>query len=205
MRAAATFRRARPSACFSTPPTPAPPWCASRLATDRPRAPPPATSSRSKPTKWRRARSLCTAATDLIPSRPMTYREQVDEYLRRFGEAVNVAIPPLDGDGYTQIKRGSATVGINVLEDRGVLMFLSPMMPVPAGKREELYRYLLEKNFLATSDGAFAIDKDTDTVYLRSLRGLEGLDYEEFTDLIDTLGRVADQYDDELTSLFGKG
>ena len=135
----------------------------------------------------------------------MSYRERVDEYLRRFGEAVSVAIPPLDGDGYTQIKRGSATVGINVLEDRGVLMFLSPMMPVPAGKREELYRYLLEKNFLATSDGAFAIDKDTDTVYLRSLRGLEGLDYEEFTDLIDTLGRVADQYDDELASLFGKG
>jgi Tir chaperone protein (CesT) family len=134
----------------------------------------------------------------------MSYREQVDEYLRRFGEAVAVAIPPLDGDGYTQIKRGSATVGINVLEDRGVLMFLSPMMQVPAGKREELYRYLLEKNFLATSDGAFSIDKDTDMVYLRSLRGLEGLEYQEFTDLIDTLGRVADQYDDELASLFGK-
>ena len=135
----------------------------------------------------------------------MTFRERVDEYLARFGKAVGVDIPALDGDGYTQIKRGSATVGINVLEDRGVLMFLSPMMRVPDGKREELYRYLLEKNFLATSDGAFAIDKDTETVYLRALRGLEGLDYEEFTDLIDTLGRVADQYDDELASLFGKG
>ena len=103
----------------------------------------------------------------------------------------------------SQVKRGSATVGINVLEDRGVLMFLSPMMRVPEEKREELYRYLLEKNFLATSDGAFAIDKDSGTVYLRALRGLEGLDYEEFTDLIDTLGRVADQYDDELKSRFG--
>ena len=133
----------------------------------------------------------------------MTFRERVDDYLRRFGQAVSVAIPPLDKDGYTQIKRGSATVGINVLEDRGVLMFLSPMMRVPEEKREELYRYLLEKNFLATSDGAFAIDKDSGTVYLRALRGLEGLDYEEFTDLIDTLGRVADQYDDELKSRFG--
>ena len=133
----------------------------------------------------------------------MTFRERVDEYLSRFGKAVSVDIPPLDADGYTQIKRGSATVGINVLEDRGVLMFLSPMMRVPEGRREELYRYLLEKNFLATSDGAFAIDKDTETVYLRALRGLDGLDYEEFTDLIDTLGRVADQYDDELQSRFG--
>ena len=134
----------------------------------------------------------------------MTFRERVDEYLARFGKAVGVDIPPLDGDGYTQIKRGSATVGINVLEDRGVLMFLSPMMRVPDGKREELYRYLLEKNFLATSDGAFAIDKDTETVYLRALRGLEGLDFEEFTDMIDTLGRGADQYDDELKALFEK-
>ncbi|HJZ88106.1 MAG TPA: YbjN domain-containing protein [Polyangia bacterium] len=133
----------------------------------------------------------------------MSSRALVDEYLRRFGESVGVAIPPLDGDGYTQIRRGSAVVGINVLEGPGVLVFLSPMMPVPAHNREALYRFLLEKNFLATSDGAFAIDKDKDTIFLRALRGLEGLDYEEFTDLIDTVSRVADQFDDELRARFG--
>jgi hypothetical protein len=133
----------------------------------------------------------------------MKFRDQVDEYLLRFGKSVGVEVPPLDADGYTQLRRGSAVVGINVLEDRGVLVFLSPMMKVPAARREELYRFLLEKNFLGTSDGAFSIDKAKDTIYLRALRGLAGLDYEEFTDLIDTVGRVADQYDDELRTRFG--
>ena len=132
----------------------------------------------------------------------MSFRARVDGFLKQFGQAVGVTIAPLDADGYTQIKRGSAVLGINVLEDRGVLMFLSPMMPVPASGREAFYRFLLEKNFLATSDGAFAIDHDKDVVYLRALRGLEGLDYEEFTDLVDTISRVADQYDDELRSRF---
>ena len=133
----------------------------------------------------------------------MSFRALVDGYLKQFGEAVGVPIAPLDEDGYTQIRRGSAIVGINVLEDRGVLVFLSPMMSVPGARREELYRFLLEKNFLATSDGAFAIDKDKDEVYLRALRGLAGLDYEEFTDLVDTISRVADQFDDDLRARFG--
>src|SRR5206468_7393141 len=119
----------------------------------------------------------------------MGFRARVDDYLKKFVESVGVSIPPLDGDGYTQIRRGSAVIGINVLEDAGVLVFLSPMLPVPVdtARRAELYRFLLEKNFLATSDGAFAIDKDKDAVYLRALRGLEGLDFEEFADLIDNI------------------
>jgi hypothetical protein len=135
----------------------------------------------------------------------MSFRQRVDGFLRQFGEAVGVSVAPLDADGYTQIKRGSATVGINVLDDRGVLMFLSPMMAVPGSRREELYRFLLERNFLDTSDGAFAIDREDDQIYLRALRGLEGLDYEEFTDLVDTISRVADQFDDELRSRFADG
>ncbi len=133
-----------------------------------------------------------------------TYRtaaEMVNAYLQRFGAAVGVELDPLDEDGYTDVRRGSATVGINVLEDHGILLFLSRIMEVPREGREAFYRKLLELNFLVTSDGAFAIDKDRDAVYLRALRRLSGLDYEEFEDLLHTIASVADEWDDRLTEL----
>lgn len=128
--------------------------------------------------------------------------EMVNDYIRRFGEAVGVDLEPLDEDGYTDVRRGSATVGINVLEEHGILLFLSKIMDVPREDREVFYRRLLELNFLVTSDGAFAIDKDRDAVYLRALRRLSGLDYEEFEDLLHTIATVADEWDDRLTELF---
>ena len=36
--------------------------------------------------------------------------EMVNDYLRRFGTAVGVELDPLDGDGYTDVRRGSATL-----------------------------------------------------------------------------------------------
>lgn len=128
--------------------------------------------------------------------------EMVNDYIRRFGGAVGVDLEALDEDGYTDVRRGSATVGINVLEEHGILLFLSKIMDVPRDGREVFYRRLLELNFLVTSDGAFAIDKDRDAVYLRALRRLSGLDYEEFEDLLHTIATVADEWDDRLTELF---
>ena len=114
--------------------------------------------------------------------------EMVNDYIRRFSEVVGVDLDPLDEDGYTEVRRGSATVGINVLEQHGTLLFLSRIMDVPRDARDGFYRRLLELNFLVTSDGAFAIDKDKQAVYLRALRRLSGLDYEEFEDLLDLFG-----------------
>ncbi|MCC6749741.1 MAG: YbjN domain-containing protein [Deltaproteobacteria bacterium] len=133
----------------------------------------------------------------------MSYRETIDGYLRRFGELVGVELEPLNAEGHSSVQRGSATVGINVLEDHRVLMFLSPIMRVPRRRPEELYRKLLELNFLGTSDAAFAIDREKNVVYLRALRGLEGLDFEEFVDLLDTMGSVADEWDEKLRAEFG--
>jgi hypothetical protein len=135
-----------------------------------------------------------------------TYRdatEMVNDYIRRFGSSVGVELDPLDEDGYTDVRRGSATVGINVLGEHGILLFLSRIMPVPREGREAFYRRLLELNFLVTSDASFAIDKDKDAVYLRALRRLSGLDYEEFEDLLHTMASVADEWDDRLAQLFG--
>lgn len=128
--------------------------------------------------------------------------EMVDDYLQRFGGSVGVALDPLDEDGYTDVRRGSATVGINVLEEHGILLFLSRIMDVPKEGRDAFYRRLLELNFLVTSDAAFAIDKDKEAVYLRALRRLSGLDFEEFEDLLHTMATVADEWDDRLGELF---
>ncbi|MFK7990322.1 MAG: YbjN domain-containing protein [Sandaracinaceae bacterium] len=128
--------------------------------------------------------------------------EMLNDYLARFGTSVGVALSPLDDDGYTDIRRGSATVGINVLEEHGILLLLSRIMDVPKDGREGFYRRLLELNFLVTSDAAFAIDKDKDALYLRALRRLSGLDFEEFEDLLHTMATVADEWDDRLRELF---
>ena len=132
----------------------------------------------------------------------------INEFIKRFSQKVSGAtgesmmFDPLDSDGYTSVSRGSATIGINVIEEQGVLLFLSRIMKVPQERSTEFYRYLLELNFLATSDGAFAIEKETDTVCLRALRSVNGLEYTEFEDILHTVATVADEWDDKLIEKF---
>ncbi len=132
----------------------------------------------------------------------------INEFIKRFSQKVSeatgesVMFDPLDDDRYTSVNRGSATIGINVIEEQGVLLFLSRIMKVPQERQTEFYRYLLELNFLATSDGAFAIEKETDTVCLRALRSVNGLEYAEFEDILHTVATVADEWDDKLIEEF---
>ena len=129
----------------------------------------------------------------------------VNAYLGRFSERASIPLQPLDENGYAQTRKGSASIGLNVLDDHGLLLLLAPVMPVPAVGREAFYRRLLELSFLKTADAAFAIDAAKDEVFVRALRRLSGLDYEEFEDLLDTVGRVADEWDDALKREFGHG
>jgi hypothetical protein len=131
------------------------------------------------------------------------HREQIGEFLRRFGKERDLELDPLNAEGYSEIARGSATIGIHFLAEKDVLVLLAPIMPVPARDAEALFRRLLELSFLATGDAAFAIDKKTETVYLRILRRAAGLDYEEFEDLLETIASVADDWDDQLKQQFG--
>ncbi len=131
-------------------------------------------------------------------------RTMVNAYIARFGERAGAKLEGLDASGYTLIKKGSASVGVNVLEDHGVLLFVAPVLPVPVTGRESLYRRLLELSFLTTSDAAFAVDAHRDEIVVRALRRLSGLDYEEFEDLLDTVGKVADEWDDVLKAEFGR-
>jgi len=134
----------------------------------------------------------------------------VNAYLARFAERAGLTgedgkpvVPVLDGTGYASLQRGSATIGVNVLEEQGVLMVFSPVMQVPLAGREAFYRKLLELSFVETSDAAFAINKDQDEVVVRNLRRLSGLDYEELEDIIVTVGETADRWDDILIRDWG--
>ena len=133
-------------------------------------------------------------------------RAMVDAYLQRFSERAGTNLSPLDESGYTTVRKGSAVVGINVLEDHGVLLILAPVMKVPkaGGNREKLFRRLLEMSFITTADAAFAIDEQKEEVFVRALRRLSGLDYEEFEDLVATVAKVADEWDDLLKKEFGE-
>jgi len=133
----------------------------------------------------------------------------VKAYLARFAQRAGLRdaagaplAPDLDA-GYAQVQRGSAIIGINVLEEQGVLMVFSPIMPVPLAGREAFYRRVLELSFVTTSDAAFAVNAQRDEVVVRCLRRLSALDYEEFEDILATVGEVADRWDDELIKEFG--
>jgi hypothetical protein len=117
--------------------------------------------------------------------------EMINDYLRRFGEAVSAELHPLDADGYTDLRHGSLVIGINAFAEKDVLLILARMGPVPDGESSALYRKLLELNFLATHSCSFAIDAERKLVYLRAMRSLDGLDYEEFAGLLETVAAVA--------------
>ena len=136
--------------------------------------------------------------------------QMVNAYLSRFASRATLPddggaphAPQLDETGYAHMQRGSATIGVNVLESQGVLMVFAPIMPVPVTGREAFYRRLLELSFVTTSDASFAVNAHQDEVVVRCLRRLSALDYEEFEDILATVGDVADRWDDELIREFG--
>jgi hypothetical protein len=72
--------------------------------------------------------------------------------------------------------------------------------PAPQAGHEALLRQLLTASFTATGDAAFALHPETGEVYLRVLRSLFHLEYEEFEDLVHTIATVADDWDDRLAA-----
>jgi hypothetical protein len=124
--------------------------------------------------------------------------EMVNEYIRRFGRSVDVDLHPLDASGYTDVRHGSLVIGINAFVEKDVLLILVRMCKVPTEHPEALYRKLLELNFLSTRSCSFAIDAQRGLVYLRAMRPLDGLDYDEFVDLLQTAAAVATKLRDQV-------
>lgn len=125
------------------------------------------------------------------------HRKRVGEFLERFGRERNLTLPPLGEDGTGSIQRGSAVVSIHVLWDRGVLLVLSKVADAPSLDAARARR-LLAASFAETGDAAFALHPQSGDLYLRILRGLDGLDYEEFEDLVHSIAKTADEWDDRL-------
>jgi hypothetical protein len=122
---------------------------------------------------------------------------RVAEFLERFGRERNLVLPAMAEDGVGSIQRGSAVVTIHVLEAKGVLLLLSRVAKQPQLDLDRA-KQLLQASWLETGDAAFALHPQTGDVYLRILRGLEGLDYEEFEEIVDSIARTADSWDDKL-------
>lgn len=122
---------------------------------------------------------------------------RVAEFLDRFGRERNLVLPPMGEDGVGSIARGSAVVTIHVLAEQDVLLILARVAKAPKLDAERAVK-LLQASFLETGDAAFALHPQTGDLYLRSHRGLDGLDYEEFEELVDSIARTADGWDDRL-------
>jgi hypothetical protein len=127
------------------------------------------------------------------------HRTRVAGFLDQFARDRNLVLPPMTEDGVGSIQRGSAVVTIHVLEDKGVLLVLSRVAQAPVLDAERAKR-LLALSFVETGDAAFALHPKTGDLYLRILRGLDGLDYEEFEDLVHSIALTADHWDDKLAA-----
>ncbi len=127
------------------------------------------------------------------------HKARIAEFLDRFGRERNLTLPKMSDDGVGSIQRGSAIVTIHVLSERGVLLLLARVAKAPELDLPRA-RNLLTASFVETGDAAFALHPQTGDVYLRILRGLDGLDYEEFEDLVHSIAQTADTWDDKLAS-----
>ena len=124
---------------------------------------------------------------------------RVAGFLERFAKERNITLPPLSPEGVGSVQRGSAVVTIHVLADKNVLLFLAKVAAAPK-LDEARARRLLVSSFVETGDAAFALHPQTGDLYLRILRGLDGLDYEEFEDLLHSIAKTADHWDDKLAA-----
>lgn len=124
---------------------------------------------------------------------------RVAKFLERFGTERNLTLLPLSAEGVGSIQRGSAVVTIHVLIDRNALLLLSKVVARPALDGVKATR-LLTASFVETGDAAFALHPETGDLYLRILRGLDGLDYEEFEDIVHSIAQTADRWDDKLAA-----
>ena len=126
-------------------------------------------------------------------------KARIAEFLQRFGHERNLTLPPLSEDGVGSIQRGSAVVTIHVLADKEVLLVLSRVATAPTLDVDKAKR-LLAASFTETGDAAFALHPQTGDLYLRIFRGLEGLGYDEFEDIVHSIARSADHWDDKLAA-----
>lgn len=105
----------------------------------------------------------------------------------------------IDGQMY-RMQWGSAFVIVGT--SGSAIVAIAPLFQhLPAGQEEAFFRKLLEHNAYMGGMASFAIQPDG-WVVLHAGRALKGLDAHEFAVLVSSVGRFADQFDDELIAEF---
>ena len=103
-------------------------------------------------------------------------------------------------DTMYRLQWGSAFVIVGV--SGTAIVAIAPLFQnLPAGREAEFYRKLLEHNAYMGGMASFAIQPDG-WVVLHAGRALKGLDAHEFAVLVSSVGRFADQFDDQLIAEF---
>jgi hypothetical protein len=103
-------------------------------------------------------------------------------------------------DNLARLQWGSAFV-ITGISGSAVVAIAPLFRAVPRGKEQAFYRKLLEHNAYMGGVASFAIQSDG-WVVLHAGRALKGLDAQEFATVVASVGRFADQFDDQLIAEF---
>ena len=116
----------------------------------------------------------------------------VNRYLARFAELAKLPTVELDSAGHADLQARIGGGGHQRARAPRCADDFRTGDGCSDHRPRGFYRTLLDMSFVATQDAAFAIDGPRDKVVLRALRRLSALDYEEFEDLVVTVGQVAD-------------
>jgi hypothetical protein len=103
-------------------------------------------------------------------------------------------------DHLVRLQWGSAFV-IAGIAGSAVVAIAPLFRAIPRGREQPFYRKLLEHNAYMGGIASFAIQNDG-WVVLHAARTLKGLDAQEFETLVASVGRFADQFDDQLIAEF---
>src|SRR5262245_38102814 len=103
-------------------------------------------------------------------------------------------------DHLARLQWGSAFV-LTALSGSAIVAIAPLFRAVPRGKEQAFYRKLLEHNASMGGVASFAIQSDG-WVVLHAGRPIKGMDATEFATLVSSVGRFADQFDDQLIAEF---
>ncbi|MBX3271578.1 MAG: YbjN domain-containing protein [Sandaracinaceae bacterium] len=130
----------------------------------------------------------------------------VEQTIRALGIDPTSSRRDRDGHVVYALRRGSARILIAIHAPSGELTegrirVVAPVVVLPAADRQlELLRHLLTANATDLVGAAFAISGDD--VVVVAERALRDLDASEVDAMVRNVGRVADRYDDELSTAF---
>lgn len=134
------------------------------------------------------------------------YYEMVERVITEF--KVDPALCRGQQLGQWNMRIGSANMWIDVFQSKdekgnyinsGYFQIMAPVMAVPADRQLEFYRELLEINHKLYGVG---FTKFENSVYIKAIRELDGLEQSEMMSAFKRVGYYADDYDDMLKSKY---